>query len=50
MLLAKLYLNAEVYTGSARYSDAMNYVNKVISGGYSLGANYKHLFLMVLNK
>ncbi|MEO1029774.1 MAG: RagB/SusD family nutrient uptake outer membrane protein [Bacteroidota bacterium] len=34
MLLAKLYLNAEVYTGSARYSDALTYVNNVISSGY----------------
>ncbi len=30
MLLAKLYLNAEVYTGTARYNDAMNYTMKVI--------------------
>jgi len=45
MLLAKLYLNAEVYTGSARYTEAMTYINKVIAGGYSLGTNYKHLFL-----
>jgi hypothetical protein len=40
-----LYLNAEVYTGSARYTEAMTYINKVIAGGYSLGTNYKHLFL-----
>lgn len=41
MLLAKLYLNAEVYTGTARYNDALTYVNKVINeGGYSLAPNY----------
>ena len=52
MLLAKLYLNAEVYTGSARYNDAMTYVNKVISGGYTIHNNsdksfssYSQLFL-----
>ena len=45
MLLAKVYLNAEVYTGSAKYTEAMNYVSKVIAGGYSLGSNYKHLFI-----
>ena len=31
MLLAKLYLNAEVYTGTARYNDALIYANKVIT-------------------
>lgn len=52
MLLAKLYLNAEVYTGSARYNDAMTYTMKVISGGYSIHENssssfssYSQLFL-----
>lgn len=45
MLLSKLYLNAEVYTGQARYSDARIYAEKVISGGYSLKANYGELFL-----
>jgi hypothetical protein len=45
MLLAKIYLNAEVYTGSARYSDAMTYINNVIGGGYFLGSKYNYLFL-----
>ncbi|MEN8124299.1 MAG: RagB/SusD family nutrient uptake outer membrane protein [Bacteroidota bacterium] len=45
MLLAKLYMNAEVYTGTARYSDAMTYINKIISAGYSLTPDYSHLFL-----
>jgi hypothetical protein len=36
MLLAKLYLNAEVYTGSAQYSDALTYVNNIIGAGYSI--------------
>lgn len=41
MLLAKLYLNAEVYTGNVRYSDALTYVNKVITeGGYTLAPNF----------
>lgn len=41
-LLAKLYLNAEVYTGTKRYDDAATYLNKVITeGGYSLEGNYK---------
>ncbi len=45
-LLAKLYLNAEVYTGTARYSDAVSYCNKVIAvAGYSLVNPYRYLFL-----
>ncbi len=45
MLLAKLYLNAEVYTGSGKYTEAMQYITKVISSGYSLAPTYKNLFL-----
>jgi len=45
MLLAKLYLNAEVYTGQARYNDCITYCSKIISAGYSLEPEYKNLFL-----
>lgn len=45
MLLAKLYLNAEVYSGTARYNDALIYIKKVIDeGGYTLAPNYQSLF------
>ncbi|WP_246034178.1 RagB/SusD family nutrient uptake outer membrane protein [Flavobacterium sangjuense] len=45
MLLARLYLNAVVYTGTARYNDALTYVNKVITeGGYTLAPNFVHNF------
>jgi len=45
-LLARLYLNAEVYTGTPKYSEAVTYAGKVITdGGYSLAADYSHLFL-----
>ena len=44
-LLAKLYLNAEVYTGDARYTDCITYCNKIFDAGYSLSDNYQHLFL-----
>ena len=41
MLLSKLYLNAEVYTGTERYSDAAVYLKKIIKeGGYSLEPNF----------
>ncbi len=45
-LLARIYLNAEVYTGSARYRDAATYAQKVINeGGYTLIPNYRNLML-----
>ncbi len=45
-LLAKLYLNAEVYTGTPRYTDAITYCNKVAAvSAYALEPNYKNLFL-----
>lgn len=45
MLLAKLYLNAEVYTGTQRYTDALTYTNKVITeGGYTLATNFQKNF------
>lgn len=43
-LLARLYLNAEVYTGEPRYKEAAEYAEKVISSGYTLHPEYKHLF------
>ncbi len=45
MLLAKLYMNAEVYTGTARYADALAQINKVIAAGYVLDDNYQDMFL-----
>jgi starch-binding outer membrane protein, SusD/RagB family len=45
MLLAKLYLNAEVYTGSERYTDCLTYLNKIIASGYVLNTEYKNNFL-----
>jgi hypothetical protein len=45
MLLAKLYLNAGVYTGTERYNDALTYINKVITeGGYTLAPNFLQNF------
>ena len=45
MLLAKLYLNSEVYTGVNRAAEALEYSNKVINSGYVLAENYTDLFL-----
>ena len=56
MLLAKLYLNAEVYTGQPRYAESLTYTSKVLAvPGYALNPNgglpanannrYRNLFL-----
>ncbi|MDR5590682.1 RagB/SusD family nutrient uptake outer membrane protein [Christiangramia sp. SM2212] len=45
MLLSKLYLNAEKYTGTPRYADVITYTNKVIAADYSLVDDYQKLFL-----
>lgn len=45
MLLAKLYLNAEIYIGQPRYTESITYLNKVLGAGYSLDPNYRDLFL-----
>jgi hypothetical protein len=45
MVLAKLYLNAEVYAGTAKYTECITYCKKIIDAGYSLEPDYKSLFL-----
>lgn len=44
-LLARDYLNSEVYTGTAHYDSAVIYSKKVIDAGYSLTPKYGWLFL-----
>ncbi|HAN00931.1 MAG TPA: RagB/SusD family nutrient uptake outer membrane protein [Marinilabiliales bacterium] len=46
MLLAKLYLNAEVYLGegNSKYTEAITTLNKVISAGYSLESDFTNNF------
>lgn len=36
MVLAKVYLNAEVYTGTAQWANALEACNKVAAGGFKL--------------
>ena len=43
-LLAKLYLNSEVYTGVAKYAECMEACKKVMDMGYSLESDYSKLF------
>ena len=46
MVLAKLYLNSEVYTGTSRYADVITYVNNIVGAGYSIpDIPYFHSFL-----
>ncbi|TAE17775.1 MAG: RagB/SusD family nutrient uptake outer membrane protein [Bacteroidetes bacterium] len=44
-LLARLYLNAGVYTGTNRFTDAITYASRVIAGGYTLIGDYRNLML-----
>lgn len=44
MLLAKVYLNANVYTGTPRWTEAMTEVQNVIAGGYTIDPTYRRLF------
>lgn len=44
-LLARMYLNAKVYTGTDHNTDAITYASKVINAGYSLIPNYSWLML-----
>ncbi|WP_241485265.1 RagB/SusD family nutrient uptake outer membrane protein [Psychroserpens damuponensis] len=45
MILAKIYLNAEVYIGENRYADCMNYCQQLLGSGYTLATEYKHNFM-----
>ncbi|APZ47770.1 RagB/SusD family nutrient uptake outer membrane protein [Polaribacter reichenbachii] len=52
-LLSKLYLNAEVFTGTPRYAEAVTFSNNVMSSSYTINTNdangngtaYDELFL-----
>jgi hypothetical protein len=44
-LLARMYLNAEVYIGTQRYTDCIAACNRVIASGYQLAEDYAALFM-----
>ena len=44
MLLAKLYLNGQVYTGTPYFAQALAAAQQVIAGPFSLDPSYRHLF------
>jgi starch-binding outer membrane protein, SusD/RagB family len=45
-LLAKLYLNAEVFTGTARWDDCINVCNEIMQADFSLDENWSDPFLV----
>lgn len=45
LLLARMYLNAQVYTGTAKWNEAASYAYQVIQSGYTLCPTYTHLFM-----
>lgn len=45
LLAARLYLNAEVYTGTADWTNAALYAKKVMDSKYSLAPTYRNLFV-----
>ena len=44
-LLARMYLNAQTYTGTPKWSEAVANAKKVIDGGYALLSDYRNLML-----
>jgi hypothetical protein len=44
MILAKMYLNAEVFIGTPKYSECVTQCNAIIAGGYTLNSNYLNNF------
>jgi len=44
MLLAKVYLNGEVYTGTPRYAEALAAAQAVIAGPFTLDPSFRHVF------
>ena len=45
LLLARLYLNAEVYTGTPQWQLAKDFAQKVIDSDYALCDHYSYLFM-----
>lgn len=45
-LLARMYLNSEIYTGTKRYTDCITACNNIItSNSYELADDYAELFM-----
>lgn len=44
-ILAKMYLNAQVYISQDKNTECITYCNKIIGGGFSLASDYYYNFL-----
>lgn len=44
-LLARMFLNAEVYTGTDRYTDCISACKRIIANNYQLSESYAELFM-----
>ena len=44
MLLAKIYLNAEVFIGLAKNAECLQYCEQIINAGFALAPNYLNVF------
>ena len=44
MILAKIYLNAEVYISENKYTECIEYCEKILNSGYSLAPTYLNNF------
>ncbi len=45
LLLSRLYLNAEIYTGTSKWAEAAEYAQMAINSSYQLSSEYTHLFM-----
>ena len=45
LLLSRMYLNAQVYTGTAKFDSAAIFAKKVIDSDYQLASKYRYLFM-----
>lgn len=45
LLLSRLYINSEVYSGTADYNKAAQYAYQVINSSYDLATHYKWIFM-----
>ena len=45
LLKSRVFLNAEVYTGTARWTEAAAYARRVMDSAYELAPVYAHLFM-----
>lgn len=45
MILAKMYLNAQVYIGTDKNTQCITYTKKIMDAGYSLASQYKYNFM-----